>query len=211
MLEDIALASDGRPFPEDSLTEDYELGLRIAHHGGRGIFVVIPADAGGSIVAVRAHFPETFETACRQKARWVTGIALAGWDRLLWRGGFGERWMRFRDRRGPLAAIVLAAGYAGMALNLTCWVGGIDPHMPDALRPLLLFNLLLLVWRVIIRIIVVRRFYTTGAALWSVPRILVGNIIAIFSAARALRGYRPGAIAAWDKTEHIFPESLPCD
>lgn len=211
MLAKIADRAAGHPFPEDSLTEDYELGLRITQHGGRGVFVVIPARAGGAPVAVRAHFPETFGAACRQKARWVTGIALAGWDRLRWRGGFGERWMRFRDRRAPLAAVVLAAGYAGIALAGLCLVFGIDPDHPALLGPLLAINLLLLGWRLGLRMVVVRRFYGMGAALWSVPRIVIANIITIASVWRAMRRYRAGRAAAWDKTDHIFPEILPAE
>ncbi|NIJ09484.1 adsorption protein B [Sphingomonas vulcanisoli] len=211
MLARVAAATDDRPFPEDSLTEDYELGLRIAEHGGRGVFVSIPARAGIDPVAVRAHFPETFHTACRQKARWVTGIALAGWDRLRWRGGLAERWMRFRDRRAPLAALILACGYFGAVLDFGCWALGVDPHHAALLRPLLHANLVLLGWRLAQRVIIVERFYGPWAACLSVPRIVVANLIAIVSVWRAIAGYQPGRAAAWDKTEHFFPESLPCD
>ena len=44
----------------------------------------------------------------------MTGIALAGWDRLGWSGGLAERWMRLRDRRALLAALVLAAAYVAL-------------------------------------------------------------------------------------------------
>ena len=42
----------------------------------------------------------------------MTGIALAGWDRIGWGGRqrFGDHWMRMRDRRAPLAVLVLASG-----------------------------------------------------------------------------------------------------
>ena len=48
----------------------------------------------------------------------VGGIAFAGWDRLGWAGGLGERWLRMRDRRGPLAALLLVAGYGALLLWL---------------------------------------------------------------------------------------------
>ena len=66
-----------------------------------------PGRAGRSI-ATRAYFPATLDAAVAQKARWMTGIALAGWDRLGWSGGLAERWMRLRDRQSVLAALVLA-------------------------------------------------------------------------------------------------------
>src|SRR5918998_4839847 len=101
-LARLAAMHDGRPFVGGSMTEDYELGLRIGALGLKTMFVRIPATPGDrSVVSSRGHFPSSFGVAVRQKARWLGGIALAGWDRLGWRGGIGERWMRVRDRRGP--------------------------------------------------------------------------------------------------------------
>src|SRR3546814_7953134 len=90
----------GLPFDPGCLTEDYELGLRIGAHGGRGVFIRMRDDAG-DLVCTREYFPATLTAAVRQKARWMTGIALAGWDSLGWQGSLAERRLRFRDRRGP--------------------------------------------------------------------------------------------------------------
>ena len=112
-LSRLAARHDGRPFAGASMTEDYEMGLRLGAIGVKTMFVRIPAEPGSrAVVASRGHFPATIAAAVRQKARWIGGIAFAGWDRLGWRGGLGERWMRMRDRRGPLAALLLLAGYA---------------------------------------------------------------------------------------------------
>ncbi|MGH6659321.1 MAG: glycosyl transferase family protein, partial [Sphingomicrobium sp.] len=122
-LAALAALQDGRPFIENSMTEDYEVGLRIGDLGLKTIFVRIPARAGTSgIVASRGHFPASLGAAVRQKARWLGGIALSGWDRLGWNGGWGERWMRMRDRRGPLAALLLIAGYVAALLWAQLWV-----------------------------------------------------------------------------------------
>ena len=72
--------SDG-PFSVESLTEDYELGLRIHALGGRSRFMRVRGE-DGSLIATRALFPSRLDEAVRQKARWVHGIALQGWDRL---------------------------------------------------------------------------------------------------------------------------------
>src|SRR3546814_11426358 len=80
MMDRIVAMNGGRPFDEASITEDYELGLKIGALGGRGIIVRLPAGTG-SVVATREHFPATLDAAVRQKARWLTGIALHGWDR----------------------------------------------------------------------------------------------------------------------------------
>ena len=45
-LARLAAAQDGRPFAGTSMTEDYELGLRIGALGLRTIFVRIPARPG---------------------------------------------------------------------------------------------------------------------------------------------------------------------
>ena len=116
-LSRLAARHDGRPFAGASMTEDYEMGLRLGAIGVKTMFVRIPAEPGSrAVVANRGHFPSTISAAVRQKARWIGGIAFAGWDQLGWRGGLGERWMRMRDRRGPLAALLLLAGYGAAIL-----------------------------------------------------------------------------------------------
>ncbi len=149
-----------------SLTEDYEIGLRLRRLGLRAAFVSMPERPGGLPVAVRAFFPASFGAAVRQKARWVTGIALAGWDRLRWEGRFAENWMRFRDRRAVLAAMVLAASYAALLLGLLCWSLGARPDWPPATGILLRLNLAMLCWRAGMRAFTVSHFYgpAQGAA-----------------------------------------------
>ena len=84
-----ASRSDGLPFATDSLTEDYELGLALASDGGSNYFVRARG-ADRRLIATRAFFPDRFDTAVRQKSRWVLGIALQGWDRVGWSGAVIE-------------------------------------------------------------------------------------------------------------------------
>ncbi|HEU0099750.1 MAG TPA: glycosyl transferase family protein [Allosphingosinicella sp.] len=208
------LAADrgGLPFDSDSLTEDYELGLRLAEAGGRRAFVRRLGD-DGEIVATRGYFPGTLAAAVRQKARWMTGIALSGWDRLGWSGGLAERWMRFRDRQSLLAAVLLAAGYASLALwlALEAWRAaggdGAEP-LPAALSALLGVNFALLGWRLAVRAAFTGAAYGWSEGLRAVPRAAVANFIALLAAASALSRYRAlrrGGRPRWDKTAHIFP------
>src|SRR3546814_5206388 len=81
---------------------------------------VAALDAGGDPIVSRGAFPKRVEAAVRQKARWTTGISLEGWDHLGWLRppGTGARtwvawWMLWRDRRAPLAAVIILAAYAG--------------------------------------------------------------------------------------------------
>lgn len=210
----IAAARDERPFDAGSLTEDYELGLRLGEAGGRGVLVRM-RDADGALVATREYFPDTLGAAVRQKARWTVGIALAGWDRMGWHGSWRERWMRLRDRRAALAALVLAAAYAGLALGAGLeaahWALGLPrPALPEPLAWLLAVTGLLLVWRLLVRMLFVWRAYGPVQALFSVPRTLVANIVAMMAARRAMILYLHhlrGRALAWDKTAHRFPEA----
>jgi bacteriophage N4 adsorption protein B len=210
-MDEIAASGGGSPFDDSSVTEDYEIGLRIAAKGGRSAFVVLPEVPGGAPVAVRAYFPHTLETAVRQKQRWITGIALAGWDRLRWQGGLAERWMRLRDRRSLAAAVVLTASYAGLLLAVILALCGVAIHWPGWAKPILTICAWLLVWRLAVRALVVGHHYGWREGLQAIPRALLANLIAILAARRALFSYQPGVTPPWDKTEHHFPDALPCD
>src|SRR4051794_6171630 len=81
-LARLAAGQDGKPFAGTSMTEDYEVGLRIGALGLKTIFVRIPARTGETgFVVSRGHFLASLGAAVRQKARWLGGIALSGWDR----------------------------------------------------------------------------------------------------------------------------------
>ena len=214
-LSRLAARHDGRPFAGGSMTEDYEMGLRLGAIGVKTMFVRIPAEPGNrAVVASRGHFPSTIGASVRQKARWIGGIAFAGWDRLGWRGGLGERWMRMRDRRGPLAALLLLTGYG--AAFLWAQVGtaasmGAPVEVPvsPALAWLLSINAWLLGWRLAMRFAFTTAAYGLGQGLLSLPRTIVANLIAILAARRALMIHSNGGATRWDKTHHIFPTELP--
>ncbi|OYX08455.1 MAG: hypothetical protein B7Z08_09430, partial [Sphingomonadales bacterium 32-68-7] len=210
MLETVAgqLGAPG-PFAIDSLTEDYELGLRIREAGGRARFLRARGE-DGRLVATRACFPARIDQAVRQKARWVHGIALQGWDRMGWTGGAAERWMRLRDRRGPLSALVLFVGYSVLVLAPVVWLasafGWIRPWQPDPLRDwLIALNLAAFAWRALVRWAFTAREYGPLEGARAVLRIPVANAIAIMAGRRGTWAYYRtlrGAAARWDKTFH---------
>jgi len=214
-LAELAAVQGGRPFAGISMTEDYELGLRLGALGHRTMFVRIPARPHQrGIVASRGHFPSTLGAAVRQKARWLGGIALAGWDRLGWSGGLGERWMRLRDRRGPIAALLLVAGYAAALLWVQLWAAetlGAPVHarMDASLHLLLTVNAGLLAWRILMRAGFTASAYGLEEGLLSIPRLLVANLIAMLAAFRAVSLHVGGGPKRWDKTGHMFPAELP--
>ena len=219
MLERIAGGRAAGPFDADSLTEDYELGLRISALGGSGTFVRMRVDGGvdgarGGLVATRAYFPANLDAAVRQKSRWITGIALLGWERLGWQGGPAESWMRMRDRRALLSALTLVVGYltaliAALVLAASAVTGRPIAPLTPLLVALLKINAAMLLWRVIVRGIFVARAHGWREGLTSLPRTATANLIAIMATWRALVRYvtmNRSASPRWDKTVHAFPD-----
>ncbi|MBW4330644.1 glycosyl transferase family protein [Stakelama sp. CBK3Z-3] len=216
MLRRLADERGDGPFDGSSLTEDYEMGLTISRLGGRAVFARITEYPGGPAIAVRAFFPARLDSAVRQKARWMVGIALAGWDRIGWggRGEIADHWMRMRDRRALVAVLVLMAGYIGVVSTgiaiLAHYATGIAaPPVSDALHWLLTGTFALLSWRLAMRAWFTGRLYGWREAAWSLPRAMVGNFVSLLAARRAVTRYIAmlfGSPPVWDKTDHRFPD-----
>ncbi len=208
-LDDLARENGGHPFAVDSVTEDYELGLRITALGRRSIFVRRASADGRDLIATRAHFPCELIAAVRQKARWTMGIALAGWDRLGWSQSWFDNWMRWRDRRSPFAAVILVSGYAAVLLSIGLFFLD-EPFLPQHpwFRFALRMTALFLSWRLLIRALCVGHHYGWRSAILSIPRSLVANIITILAARVALfeyLSYLRSGLLVWEKTQHRSP------
>ncbi|MDN3646121.1 glycosyl transferase family protein [Pontixanthobacter aestiaquae] len=210
MLEQLAETKpSGQPFASECLTEDYELGIGAAELGARARFIRI-RHHDGRLVATRACFPAKLDQAVRQKTRWVHGIAFQGWDTLGWSARPVELWMRLRDRRGPLLALVLAAAYLLLVLSTIGWLlselgYGTTLALSPALKIILLCNLGSFLWRAIWRFAFTAREYDWREGARAVLRIPVANIIAIMAGRRAFSAYLgtlAGQLPRWDKTEH---------
>jgi adsorption protein B len=227
----LALERPDGPFSADSLTEDYEAGLMLGASGAVCRFVAL-TDRQGDRIAVRSAFPASLEAAVRQKGRWIAGIALGSWDRLDWRGAskgavqmasdrsawrsFITGWMLWRDRRAPLAALIILCAYAALLL------AGLDragqamgwwsaAPLDAAMVALLTVNGALLLWRLTMRAMFTGLTYGWRQGLFAVPRAFVSNIIHILSARRAMLVYLRQLLRrelVWDKTEHR-PHSHP--
>lgn len=218
-LEMMAARNGGSPFEADSLTEDYELGLKLHSAGAKAAFVRLRSSKVGAVVATKEYFPGTVREAVNQRSRWMAGIALAGWDRLGWSGGLAERWMRLRDRQSVLAAILLCAAYLTLllwgVLQARALITGVPPQeLGGTLRTVLEVNLAMLCWRLAVRFAFVTRAYGWRQGLKSIPRVLVSNLISMWAAQRAVYRYlgsRRTGRAVWDKTAHRFPVQVPAE
>ena len=118
--------------------------------------------------------------------------------------------MRARDRRSPLAALVLLLGYILLGLSLFLAVAnafGLSEPIPlgPVLKGLLLANLGFFFWRVGWRFAFTARNYGWVEGTRAVLRIPVTNIITIMAGRRALTAYWRTLIGqriVWDKTQH---------
>ena len=83
----------GKPFNTASLTEDYDLSFRLRRMGLSQTFAHVRVDDaesrpprvhGGTaeVVSTHEYFPDSIRAAYRQRARWVIGIAVQGWQHL---------------------------------------------------------------------------------------------------------------------------------
>lgn len=214
-LQDLADRYDSElPFETDSLTEDYELGLAVAEAGGKCSFVR-KRHGNGELVATRAYFPSKLVDVVRQKTRWVHGIAFQGWDRLGWgvqngKSGVAEVWMRLRDRRGPMTALVLFVAYLLLGLSGLLWIAaefgyGENIALTPTLKILLAANFATFVWRAVMRFGFTAQEFGLAEGFRAILRIPIANIIAIMAGRRALAAYirtLAGEALVWDKTPH---------
>lgn len=204
------------PFAAECLTEDYELGL-IVSRGRRARFVRCH-DRYGDLVATRAFFPSTLDTAIRQKSRWIHGISLQSWDRLGWTARPVELWMALRDRCGPMTALVLGVAYLLLAiegvLTLARFAGWETTYqMSPILKVLLAISFTSFVWRALWRFHFTAREYGMIEGFRALLRIPVSNVIAIIAGRRAVMAYARtlrGELPTWDKTAHAhYPALAP--
>ena len=203
------------PFAAECLTEDYECGLLVNKMGGAARFIRM-RDGDGNLVATREFFPAGLGSSVRQKTRWMHGIAFQGWDRLGWDAHPLELWMRLRDRRAPLTAIVLAAAYLLIVISPILFIAGeagvyhpkpIDP----TLRLLLIANFVGLGWRTLFRAAFTAREYTITEGIMAVFRMPLANVISILAGRRALAAYLASLSSGrvnWDHTIHLNHPAL---
>jgi adsorption protein B len=206
--------TDNQPFNTDSLTEDYDVGQRLAAMGMRSIFARFPVQFATRRkswfgfgkereftltmpLCVRELFPDTFRTAYRQRARWMLGIGLQGWRQTGWSGSLANRYLLARDRKGIVTAFVGILAYVlvlqfvlfGLADLLGIMPPLIESLFTDSkpLQALLCFNACALALRATQRAYFVTRLYGWEHGVLSAPRMVISNFVNFMAAARAWR------------------------
>lgn len=207
-LERLAKASSNRLFEPEALTEDYENGLRLFRLGCSQAFVPISKSSSGGrdFVVTREFFPASWNAALRQRTRWVTGIALQGWQRFGWSGKPGEVYWLWRDRKGLIAnPLSLAANVVfvyGMATSMWMRVSPLQARLAMA-------TMALQIVRLGVRALCVGRIYGLIFALGVPVRAVYANALNTAATAQAVARFTwarlRGKPLKWLKTEHAYP------
>jgi bacteriophage N4 adsorption protein B len=212
-LARLARASSNRLFEPEALTEDYENGLRLFRLGCSQAFVPItrvPISRGGrsesDFVATRELFPDRWSTALRQRTRWITGIALQGWQRYGWSGSPREVYWLWRDRKGllanPLSLTANVVFVYGLATSLWIRVSPSQARLAAA-------TLCLQVLRLTVRCLCVSRIYGPFFALGVPFRAVYANALNTAASVQAVCRFTFARIRGrplkWLKTEHAYP------
>ncbi|MEJ8839652.1 glycosyl transferase family protein [Ramlibacter sp. AN1133] len=209
-------ATRNKPFNVDSLTEDYDVGMRLSQMGMQSIFGVFPVTfhinrtAWGSKkrrevlmqmpLCVREYFPDNFRAAYRQKARWVLGIGLQSWEQIKWRGRTtAARYLLLHDRKGVLTSFVSILAYILVAHFIifhvglaTGWWHAYYPSLfqeGSIWRKMIYINAFFLAIRAAHRVYFTSQLYGWEHGLMALPRMVVGNFVNCMAVARAWKMY----------------------
>ncbi|KJU83141.1 type II secretion system (T2SS), E [Candidatus Magnetobacterium bavaricum] len=212
-LEISAQNQNDLAFGLGSLTEDYEIGLRLKKFGvDNQIFVKHPIKKmtrkkslfGDKIkefekneyIAIRERFPDKFWAAVRQKSRWIAGISLQGWESLGWKGDMLTKYMLFKDRKALITSQINMFGYFLFFLVVSYFL--YTMFYPDAyyipplvvkgtfLWYLVLVDSFFMLVRFFQRMFFVYILYDFKRALLTIPGFFWGNIINFFATNRAI-------------------------
>jgi adsorption protein B len=207
-LDRLACAASNRIFEPESLTEDYENGLRLFRLGCKQVFVPIASSGESSRdwVATREFFPGQWNSALRQRTRWVTGIALQGWSRFGWKGSPGELYWLWRDRKGLLGN---SLSVLSNALFLYGLVTRLWNRIPLPMARLATVTLVLLLIRTLVRMGCTARVYGLWFALGVPLRTVYANLLNSAASCLAMTKYVSSRLnrqpLKWMKTEHAYP------
>ncbi len=216
-LEKLAARDANRIFDPASLTEDYENGFRLRQLGRPQRFVLLAA-SGHLAMATREYFPHRYRQAVPQRTRWVTGIALQGWERHGWSGGLRQVYWLWRDRKGlvgnPVGLLTNALFLYGVASWLWSGIAGLPWGLARAAwsptaYPLLGATLALQCVHVGTRVFCAAWMYGWAFALLSPLRAMWANWINSVATVNALARYARARWRreplVWLKTEHAYP------
>lgn len=221
----------GRLLNPASVTEDYELGVGLEGTSFRSTFgyYLLESEKGREFVATREYFPKIFWRSVRQKTRWTLGISFQGARNLGWKGRLVHKYFLFRDRKGPVANVLVLFGLflflvGGLwssvvwnSIDQSLWENTLNTLHDKGLAVssvVCIFTLafIFMANRVGQRFICTARVYGYGLAALVPVRILVANLVNSFASLRATKEFLVSEITGkapkWAKTAHELPPSF---
>ncbi|AZZ35310.1 hypothetical protein CIK05_00330 [Bdellovibrio sp. qaytius] len=214
-VSEIQLLQKGELLKEDTLTEDYHLGLMAQRLGYDSKFVCSYVQKKNHIdyIATREYFPASTPTSIRQKTRWTLGISFQGYDNLKWSKTLSENYFLWRDRRSFLNGIlilcsyILTISYVSYYFINDSWPKflGSDQMLWAALST----NFYLMAIRLVQRFRLVSELNGLKLGLLIPVRWLLANYINTLASFKAYKTYRTsvktGTRPQWVKTTHELP------
>lgn len=209
-------AQDGCFLKEDTLTEDYHLGMMAKKLGFKSKFACVQyekEDGKREFIATREYFPDVISASIRQKSRWTLGIAFQGMENLQWQGSLVDKYFMWRDRRNPFNSIltlfsfILLIGF--LFLGQKTFLQGM------LFQALLSLNLVNMGVRLLQRMRAVALTNAKHHVVLVPLRWLVANIVGVGATWKAYRQFstskKTGTRPVWIKTEHRMPEHFGND
>ena len=208
-------AQEGCFLKEDTLTEDYHLGMMAKKLGFKSKFACVQYEKENGqteFIATREYFPDALSASMRQKSRWTLGIAFQGSENLQWQGSVVDKYFMWRDRRSPYNSILIVLSFLLLILfvvldQLQLGQSALQHGFFQSLLALNMFNMVLRLGQRM------RAVALTNARhhVMLVPlRWFVANVINVGATWKAYQQFseskKTGQRPVWIKTEHRMPE-----
>lgn len=210
LIRKIMFEQGGDLFLPNSLTEDYNLGLLTKSFDFNSGFLChfLEGDSCKKIIGTREYFPNEIWSSVKQKTRWVTGISFQGYQKFGWFGNFWEHYFLWRDRRGPVGALIVVNSFViliGMALNRQELL-----FNRSLIQTFMFINLIGLGYKALIRVFLVTRVAGLKEGLLSVIRwpfsVFINSAAGFRSTYQYYMSRVTGKTIKWSKTTHKIPE-----
>lgn len=217
-VSEIQLLQKGELLKEDTLTEDYHLGLMAHRLGYDSKFVCSyhKKKHATDYIATREYFPASTSTSIRQKTRWTLGISFQGYDNLKWSKTISENYFLWRDRRSFLNSILVLCSYILTVSYVAYYL--INGRWPEflgedkVLYAALTTNFYLMAIRLVQRFRLVNELNGLSLAILVPVRWVLANYINTMASFKAYKVNRnskkTGTRPQWVKTTHELPTTF---
>lgn len=206
---------NGDLMKEDTLTEDYHLGMMARRLGYDSEFVCAFRETKKrkDYIATREFFPASTATSIRQKTRWTLGISLQGYKNLGWGDDLIENYFLWRDRRGLFNAPLIVLSYL-LFFTFICYFlahSKWPTYITDSqlMTNLFIFNFTCMSVRLLQRFRLVATLNGYHFIFYIPFRWVLANYINTMATFKAVTTYyravKKGETPKWVKTTHELP------